>query len=100
MAAAGRDRLAGRQDARAGNQPVAHGVAQGEDGVAARAEVAHGSKAGFQSPARELRPLQREVCVAPLDELVLAVAARLREQVHVQVDKAGHHETVAQIQDP
>ena len=95
VAAAGRDCLAGCQDARAGNQPVAHGVAQGEDGVTAGAEVAHGSEAGFQGPARELRPLQCEVRIRPLDKLALAVAAGLGEQVHMQVDKAWHHESVA-----
>ncbi|MNE51202.1 hypothetical protein D3C80_1458200 [compost metagenome] len=97
VAAVDRDGRAGGDDARSRHVAALHGVAQGEDGLVAGAQISDGGEAGVQGAAsvagadHGLRRRRLGDFVQPPGRALLA------GQVDVAVDQAGQDEGAAQI---
>jgi len=94
-----RDTLAGGEDTRPDDDPVADRAAQREDRVAARPQVAHRREPREQRAPRILDAEERAVRVTPLEPLQTDSRAVLRCNVRMRVDQARQHERVAQVDD-
>lgn len=95
VAAGGRDRLAGRPDARAGHRALVDRVAQVRADFAA--EVAHAGEAGHQRLLRVVDRAEGVIDIVEAEAFGIALRARLAAQVHVQVGPAGHAGVAAQV---
>lgn len=97
VAARGADCATGGEDARSGDDAGIDGVAQGDRGVGAIAEVAHGSETGHQRPVRVDGRANGVVGGIQVELVDVAGRAGLAGEMGMAVDQAGQAGGAAEL---